>query len=427
MAGQLGQVLVNLADNLMVGKLGPGALASVSFSIALFSSFFVFGLGLSMAITPLISEADGAGNKPNISRFIKHGLVVSGFFALLCIIIILSGLPLLSYMGQEEEVARLAEGYLYFVAWSLLPFMLFQALKCFSDGMGETLPGMIIILAGNVLNVCLNYLLIFGKLGLPAMGVSGAAVASLIARTFMLVAMIGLLFYWKDLWSYLSACNWRRYQMAIVRRIGQLGIPTSLQMFFEVSAFAGAAVIMGTISKEAQAAHQIAINLASITFMICTGLAIAATIRVGNQLGKRNYQRLQDAGISAIFQVVLIMLVFSLLFALLRHQLPYLYLDDPITVQIAVVLLLLAAIFQVPDGVQVVALSALRGLQDVRTPTLITFVCYWLIAIPISYCGAHYWGWGPVGVWVGLIIGLTLSAALMTMRFIRLSKGLLQS
>jgi MATE family multidrug resistance protein len=425
MAGQLGQVLVNLVDNLMVGRLGPASLASVSFGLAIFSSFYVFAMGISFAITPLVSEADGAGDKPEISRIIKHGLLVNGVFAIICIAVILTGLPVLHHLGQDPLVAELASGYLYYVAMSLLPFMLFQALKCFSDGMSETMPAMLIIITGNVLNVILNYGLIFGNYGMPEMGVAGAALASLIARTFMLVAMFVILYYWKDLWSYLSACNWRMYQRKIFNKIANMGIPTSLQMFFEVSAFAGASVIMGTISAEAQAAHQIAINLASITFMTCLGLAIASTIRVGNQLGKKNYHKLRDAGVSALIQTVGMMIVTAVFFSLFRHQLPYLYLDDPTTVGIASLLLLMAAIFQVPDGIQVTALSALRGLQDLRIPTIITFVCYWMVAIPMSYAGAHYWGWGPVGVWIGLIVGLTLSAILMTRRFMRLSSDLL--
>lgn len=421
-AGQLGQVAVQFADSIMVGKLGAAPLAAVSFAIALFAVFFVVGMGVSFALPPLVSEADGAGEEANISRYFKHSLVANVGIAAISIIVILAGMPLLEHMGQDPEVAAYAKEYLYFAAWSMLPYMVFQALRCFAEGKSETLLPMYVIVAGNVINIALNYVLIFGKLGMPAMGVEGASLASLIARVAMVVLIVVLLYRRADLWHYLAACNYRRYQSLIFGKIAALGVPTSLQMLFEVSAFSGAAIIMGTLSKDALAAHQIAINLASMSFMVCTGLAMAATIRVGNQLGRRDWAKLRDAGLSAMIQVTVFMAMFAVFFGLLRYQLPFLYIDDYNVVKIAASLLLMAAIFQIPDGMQVVALSALRGLQDVRVPTIVTFGCYWLVGIPVSYLSSQVWDWGPAGVWAGLIIGLTLSSVLMTIRFVRLSR-----
>lgn len=424
MAGQLGQTAVAVADNVMVGQLGATALAAVSFAIALFAVFFVVGMGMSFALPPLISEADGAKDHRQISQYFKHSLVINIIFAVLSLGLILAGLPLLDQLGQDPEVVLLAKEYLVFTAWSMLPYMIFQALRCYCDGMSETMVPMIIIIAGNVLNVVLNYALIFGNWGFPAMGVEGAALASLIARIFMIGGLLLLMLRWKNLWDHISACNFRVYQSAIFKKLMNLGIPTSLQMFFEVSAFSGAAIITGMISKNAQAAHQIAINLASITFMIITGLAMASTIRVGNQLGKQNPQGIRDAGFSALLQVVLIMSIFAMLFIALRHWLPLLYIDDIEVVSIASLLLVCAAIFQIPDGVQVTAQSALRGLQDVTIPTVVTFISYWLIGIPISYFSALHFGLGAVGVWIGLIFGLSISAILLTLRFRRLSSNM---
>jgi len=264
--------------------------------------------------------------------------------------------------------------------------------------------------------------LIFGKFGFPALGVEGAALASLIARTAMIFFIVALLMQWKNMWSFIIACNFRKYTNAIFVKIFKLGVPTSMQFFFEISAFSGAALIMGMVSKNAQAAHQIAINLSSITFMICSGLAMAATIRVGNQLGKKDYDAMRRAGLSAFIQVTIIMALCSLLFVLLKDYLPLLYIDDMIVVEIASLLLIFAAIFQIPDGLQVTALSALRGLQDVKVPTYITFFAYYLVGIPISYFAAITFEMGAPGVWLGLLVGLFLSASLLIYRFYRLSK-----
>lgn len=424
MAGQLGQTVVAVADNIMVGKLGPTALAAVSFAIALFAVFFVVGMGISFALPPLVSEADGAGDHRKVSQYFKHSLLLNTGLGVVSVLLILAGLPLLDHMGQDPEVVLLAKEYLVFTAWSLVPYMIFQAFRCYCDGMSETLAPMIVIISGNVLNIGLNYLLIFGHWGFPPMGVEGAALASLIARVFMVVALVVLLVRWRGLWVHIAACNFRRYESRLFKKLLQLGIPTSGQMFFEVSAFSGAAIITGMISKNAQAAHQIAINLASITFMIITGLAMASTIRVGNQLGKNSKQGIQDAGHSALIQVAVIMTGFAVMFVVLRDVLPHIYLDDSEVevIGLASTLLVCAAIFQLPDGIQVTAQSALRGLQDVRVPTVVTFVSYWLIGIPFSYISAMYFGLGAVGVWIGLILGLTISAVLLTLRFRRLAE-----
>ena len=318
MGGQLGQMMVNVADNIMVGKLGSTALAAISFSIAIYAVFFVLGMGISFALPPLVSEADGKGDKVAISRFFKHSLLVNTIFGVLSLIAILACMPLMDFMGQDPAIVPLAKKYLYYAAWTMVPYMIFQTLRCYSDGMSETKLPMIVIISGNLLNIFLNYALIFGNWGMPALGIEGASLSSLIARIFMLGMMLILLLKWKNLWSYIAACDFKRYQLSMIKKITDLGVPTSLQMFFEVTAFSIASIISGKIGEKAQAAHQVAISLASITFMVCTGLALAATIRVGNQLGLKNFPKLRDAGNSSIVQVTIIMTLFAGLFILLK-------------------------------------------------------------------------------------------------------------
>jgi len=407
----------------MVGRLGASSLAAVSLAVAIIAVPTVIGMGIAFALPPLVSEADGAENKVGISKYFKHSLLINIIIGLLSFVGMVVMIPLLDYLGQDPGVSALAKGYLFYSAVALIPMMIFFTFRSFSDGMGETLPPMIAMIFGNILNIVLNYALIFGKWGFPSYGVDGAAISSLIARISMIIVLVLLLLKWKDLWSYISACNFKRYENKEFKKLLTLGVPTSLQMFFEISAFSGAALIMGMVSKNAQAAHQIAINLASITFMICTGLAMASTIRVGNQMGKKNYSKMKDAGISAFIQVTVIMAICSFLFVGLRHNLPWLYIEDKEVIKIAVGLLIYAAIFQIPDGVQVTALAALRGIQDVKIPTFITFLSYYLFGIPISYFAAIHFGMGADGVWLGLLIGLTISASLLTLRFIKLSSN----
>lgn len=401
----------------MVGSLGAEPLAAVSLSVSIFILFLVVGMGLSYALPPLVAQADGEGNHRRISQLFKHSLVLNLGYGLLCALLMEFGADILHHLGQEPVVVELAKPYLRISGWTMIPIMLFLSLRAYADGMGETKPAMYATLLGNVFNVLFNYMFIFGKWGAPEMGVAGAALATLLARLIMCITLFLIILRWKDLWQHLRDARYSIYQSVFFKRLLNLGVPTSMQMFFEVSAFAGAALIMGTIGATEQAAHQIAINMAATTFITCMGIGMAATIRVGNQLGKNSPEGVYRAGMSAMIQVSLIMLFFAVLFVIFRHWIPLMYIDDPEVISIATVLLLMAAVFQVSDGLQMVALGALRGLQDVNIPTVITFIAYWIFGIPISYLAANHFDWGPVGVWVGLVVGLTISASLLAYRF----------
>lgn len=417
MAGQVGQITVNIADNVMVGKLGAAELAAVSLANAVFIALMVVGMGISFALPPLIAEAHSQNKHSQISRYFKHSLFINICYAFLVIGIIEMIIPTMGHWQQDPEVVKHAIPYLRISAFSMIPFMIFQSFRCYSDGHSETLPPMFAMILANFINIGLNYILIYGNFGAPALGVSGAALGTLIARVCMLIFIIVVLMRWKQMWQDIQQINFKQYQLKIFQKLLKLGIPTSLQGFFEVTAFGAAAVMAGKISKETQAAHQIAINLASISFLICSGLAMAATIRVGNQLGHKNLQKLRKAGFSAILQVVFFMFCTSVLYISFRYFLPGLYINNQEVISIAAGLLILASIFQIPDGVQVASAGALRGLQDVNIPTLITFVAYWIIALPISYWLAFVKQLGASGIWIGLTIGLSITAVFMTLRF----------
>lgn len=434
MLGMLGHTFVAFADNVMVGQLGPTELAAVSLGNSFVYIAMSLGIGFSTAITPLVAEADGAGDRGAAKNALKHGLVLCTGLGLALFGVILIGKPLMYSMEQPPEVVELAIPYLDLVAFSLVPLVMFQAFKQFSDGLSQTKNAMYATIMGNVVNIGLNYLLIFGAFGFPQLGIVGAAIGTLVSRILMVVFMWLVLKRNERFSYYVTRLNFVKIDVGTIKKIMSLGFPSSLQMFFEVALFTAAVWLSGVLGTNNQAANQIALNLSSMTFMVGTGLSVAAMIRVGNQKGLRDFKELKRIAESIFFLSFLLMIGFALLFLVGRHWFPTIYLDlDDIqdradnaqVITIAAKLLLIAAFFQISDGLQVVVLGALRGLQDVKVPTLITFVAYWLIGFPISYYLGLTTELESMGIWMGLLLGLTASATMLYLRFHYLTKKLI--
>jgi len=432
--GMLGHTFVAFADNIMVGQLGTAELAAVSLGNSFVFIAMSLGIGFSTAITPLVAEADGAGNKANAKKALKHGLVLCTTlgFALFGIILLMK--PLMYLMKQPPEVVELAMPYLDLVAFSLVPLIIFQAIKQFSEGLSHTKYPMYATIIANVVNIVLNYLLIFGSFGFPKLGIVGAAIGTLISRFVMVAYLWFLLKGKKKFHDYVTGFNFKLIEKKVMRKIISLGFPSALQMFFEVAIFTAAIWLSGVLGKNAQAANQIALNLSSMTFMFGMGLGVAAMIRVGNQKGLHNYSELRRLAQSIFFLTLLVEIFFAALFLLGRNWFPTIYLDvndvknmadNTEVIFLAGQLLLVAAIFQISDGIQVVVLGALRGLQDVKIPTLITFIAYWLIGFPISYYLGLHTDLKSTGIWIGLLTGLTSSAIMLYIRFNYLTKRLI--
>ena len=417
--GQLGQVLVNLADNVMVGWLGATALAGISTGNSIFMLFMIVGMGMSYALPPLVAEADGSKDYSMVSRYFRHSMFINLVFTVICIVLLLIIIRHLNLIGLPGDVTEATKPYLEISAWSMIPYMMFLTLRGVSDGFSRTSYAMGAILIGNIVNIVFNYFLIYGKFGFPALGLQGAAIASLMARIAMLITLVVFLYRNDALWPFITEGYRSALQLPLVQKILTLAIPSSLQMFFEASAFSIAALIMGRVGKNEQAGHQIALSLSSMTFLIATGLAMAATIRVSNASGKKDHKGMLMAGYSALVQVSGFMAVTALIFTLFRYYLPMMYIDQAEVIHMAAYLLIFAAIFQIPDGIQVTAIGILRGIQDVKIPTLITFIAYWVIGLPVSYFAALHWGMGAGGVWLGLLIGLSVSGSLLVWRFRR--------
>ncbi|MEB8329670.1 MATE family efflux transporter [Flavobacteriaceae bacterium KMM 6897] len=432
--GMLGHTFVAFADNIMVGQLGTAELAAVSLGNSFIFIAMSLGIGFSTAITPLVAEADGAGNKEVGKSALKHGLVLCTGLGLSLFGLIMLSKPLMYLMEQPPEVVELSMPYLDLVAFSLVPLIIFQAFKQFSEGLSQTKYPMYAAVIANILNIILNYLLIFGSFGFPKMGIVGAALGTLISRIIMVIYIWVLLKNKKKFHDYVTGFNFRNLEKKVMKKIIDLGFPSALQMFFEVAIFTAAIWLSGVLGKNSQAANQIALNLSSMTFMVGIGLGVAAMIRVANQKGLRNFQDLRRIAISIFFLTFLLEIVFAALFLLFKDWLPTIYLDvndlsnsadNTEVIIMAAELIFVAAFFQISDGLQVVVLGALRGLQDVKIPTIITFIAYWLIGFPVSLYLGLYTPLRSTGIWIGLLAGLTASAIMLYIRFNYMTKKLL--
>ncbi len=425
MLSHLGQMSVQVADNMMVGRIGKEPLAGSSFANSIFVVFLVMGIGMSFAITPQTAQADGENDTPKLTAILKHGILVNGLFGLLLSSVLFFGDEVMWYFSQPEIVVQLAIPYLKVIALSLIPFMVFQAFRQFAEGLGFTKQAMYITIVANLLNVFLNYIFIFGKLGFEPMGLFGAGLATLISRIVMAILMAAFVYlnhrfavYWKEF-------TFGNFSLDLVIKNLRLGIPMAFQLIFEVTTFSIAAIMIGWLGTVPLAAHQIAINMASISYMVALGISTAAMIRVGNQLGKKDYHTMRNAVMTSFIMAIGLMSVAALAFIFGRNFLPTLYIEDPEVIKQASVLLIVAGLFQLSDGVQVIGLGALRGMSDVKTPTIITLIAYWAIGLPLGYVLGFTFGLNALGVWYGLLAGLSIAAVLLFIRFNTQSKKLL--
>jgi MATE family multidrug resistance protein len=436
MLGMLGHTFVSFIDNIMVGQLGTAELAAVSLGNSFMFIAMSLGIGFSTAITPLVAEADAANDFKNGKSAFKHGLFLCTILGVSLFLMVFFAKPLLYLMKQPIEVVELSIPYLDLVAFSLIPLVVFQAFKQFSDGLSMTKYPMYATLIANIVNVVFNYLLIFGKFGFPELGIVGAAYGTLISR-FVMVAFIWILLSKKEKSkAFVTNIKFFVLDKLMLNKLINLGTPSAMQMFFEVAIFTAAIWLSGLLGKNPQAANQIALNLSSMTFMVAMGLSVAAMVRVGNQKGLNNFLELRRIAISIFLLATILAICFGICFFLFHNHLPKLYVDydDAVNlvdntevVSIASTLLIAAAIFQISDSVQVVVLGALRGLQDVKIPTIITFISYWVIGFPISYFLGKEEVYGSFGVWLGLLAGLTTAAILLYIRFNYLTNKLIKT
>ncbi|MAP99840.1 MAG: MATE family efflux transporter [Flavobacteriaceae bacterium] len=434
--GLLGHTLVGMIDNIMVGKLDPTNLAAVSLGNSFIFIAMSIGIGFSAAITPVVAEAHSKIHDKDLMKSFVNGFILCLFLGCFLYGAILLFKPLLNVLDQPQNVVELAIPYLDIVALSLIPLLMFQALKQFSDGLSLTANSMYATILANVVNVIINYVLIFGEFGFPQMGIIGAAIGTLVSRIIMFIFLFFLLYKRDVIRKYILYIFKFIIDTEMIKKIISLGFPTSLQMLFEVGIFTAAIWLSGLLGEITQAANQIVLNISSMTFMIASGLSVSAAIRAGNQKGLNNYNELKRISLSILLLGIIFAMVFSLLIFFFRSALPYIYIDisDSLNydknleiVSKAATLFIVVSLFQLFDSAQVIILGTLRGMQDVIIPTVIVFIAYWVVGFPVSYYYGDISQYKEIGIWFGLLCGLLFSSVFLYLRFIYLTNRMIKN
>lgn len=428
MLTQIGGALVGVFDSMMVGHYATVDLAAVSFSNAIFFTVMVFAQGVLMGITPLVGIQDGELSEHpersetirlRITSLFQNGLLFTLIIGVISTLLLALCIPLLGHFGQDPEVIRVARPYFILCVVSLLPFLLFCVQKQFLEGLGNTITAMLIVLSMNALNVLLNWVFIYGHWGMPAMGATGAGLASLIARIGMPVCFFVVIAFHHKWCGYVRLFSHRLTSWKEIHHLAQIGFPIGGQTLFESATFTLSFIVVGWISKEAIAAHQVASQISNLTFMLALGIGAATTIRVSHQLGKGDLYAVRMASNASIHLVILMNTIGAVLMISLRHYIPCLFTEDEEVIAIASQLLIFAGLYQYSDGLQAVGAAMLRGITDVKVPMVIAFVSYVIVGTTVGLTCAFPFGMGASGIWVGFIVGLTFAAVLFHARFNR--------
>lgn len=421
--GELAQMALHIIDTAMVGAISYKQLAAAALVINAMNIPFVFGIGMTISVSQMVSMAHGRHDAQQVSHYLFNGFVLCSITALLISFGLFFSAPLLHHLGQDTEVVAYAMPFLQLMALSIIPMLLFMTLKQFSDGLEFTKTAMIISLAGMPVNIFLNWLLIYGNWGFPRLELVGAGWATLITRSLMFIVFGIIILKHTTFKKYIlvSSRQWKLRKKTI-QDLLYIGVPSSLQIGMEAGAFAVSGIIIGTISAVAQAAHQIALSCASFTFMVSMGLAQAGSIRVSNAFGRNDWKKIAVIGKSTLFTALFYGIFCAVLFTVFRNSLPALFNDNTAVLEMAGLLLLFAAVFQISDSTQAIGAGLLRGIKDVKRPTILIGIAYWVIGLPVGYLLSFKLGMGAKGMWLGLITGLTLASVSLISRFLKMSE-----
>jgi MATE family multidrug resistance protein len=378
---------------------------------------------MTISVSQMVSMAHGRHDGQLVSHYFFNGFILCAATAVIISLGLIFGKNILLHLDQDPEVARLALPFMQLMGLSIIPMLLFMTLKQFTDGLEYTRTAMLISLLGLPVNILLNWLLIFGNWGFPRLELTGAGWATLITRSMMFIALGLIIFRHSTFSEYISARHkqWKLRKKTI-RELLYIGIPSSLQIGMEAGAFAVSGILIGTISAVAQASHQIALSCASFTFMVSMGLAQAGSIRVSNAFGRRDWPKISVIGKSTLIVALLYGIFCAVSFGVFRNQLPKLFNDNVDVLNMAGLLLIFAAIFQISDSTQAIGAGLLRGIKDVKYPTVMITIAYWVVGLPLGYLLAFGFDMGASGIWVGLITGLTLASLFLISRFLKMSK-----
>jgi MATE family multidrug resistance protein len=421
--GELAQMALHIIDTAMVGAISYQQLAAAALVMSAMNIPFVFGIGMTISVSQMVSMAHGRKDLGAVSHYLFNGFLLCTITSLLISLGLVFGKNLLYYMGQDPEVVRLAVPFMELMGYSIIPMLLFMTLKQFADGLEFTKTAMTLSLVALPINIFLNWVLIYGNLGAPRLELLGAGWATLITRTLTFIALAIIIFRHRTFAEYIGVRQeqWK-VRMQTIKELLAIGVPSSLQIGMEAGAFAVSGILIGTISAVAQAAHQIALSCAAFTFMVSMGLAQAGSIRISNAYGQDKWGKISVIGKSTLVVALLYGIFCAIGFSIFRWPLAALFNKDAAVLQLAATLLLFAAVFQISDATQAIGAGLLRGIKDVKTPTLLIFVAYWIIGLPIGCLLGFTYGMGAQGMWLGLILGLTFASLFLIRRFLKMAR-----
>ena len=421
--GELAQMSLHLIDAAMVGAISYKQLAAAALVLNTLNIPFVFGIGITISVSQMVSMAHGRRDGQLVSHYFFNGFCLCAVSAILISLLLVFGRNILYYLGQDPEVVVLALPFMKLMGLSIIPMLLFMTLKQFTDGLEFTRTAMMLSLIGLPINIFLNWVLIYGNLGFPRLELLGAGWATLITRTLIFI-ILGLVI--------LKHTTFKRYVMVAksqwkikgetLKELLHIGIPSSLQMGMEAGAFAVSGIIIGTLGAVSQASHQIALSCASFTFMVSMGLAQAGSIRVSNAFGRFDFKMISKIGNATLITALFYGIFCAIAFTVFRFQLPRFFNTNKEVLELASTLLLFAAVFQISDSTQAIGAGLLRGIKDVKVPTILVAISYWVIGLPVGYVLAFHFKMGASGMWLGLITGLTLASVFLIIRFLKMSK-----
>lgn len=421
--GELAQMALHIIDTAMVGAISYKQLAAAALVINAMNIPFVIGIGMTISVSQMVSMAHGRRDSQLVSHYLFNGFILCAVTAILISLTLVFGKNILLHLGQDTEVVKLALPFMQLMGLSIIPMLLFMTLKQFTDGLEFTRTAMLISLLGMPVNIFLNWLLIYGNWGFPRLELIGAGWSTLITRSLMFVVLGLIILRHATFRKYIavSKTQWK-LRWKTLKELLYIGVPSSLQIGMEAGAFAVSGIIIGTIGAVAQAAHQIALSCASFTFMVSMGLAQAGSIRVSNAFGRNDWPKISVIGKSTLIVALLYGCFCAICFAVFRNHLPKIFNDNISVLQMAGMLIIFAALFQISDSTQAIGAGLLRGIKDVKYPTVMIAVAYWVVGLPAGYILAFVFNMGASGIWLGLIIGLTLASLFLLNRFLKMSK-----
>ena len=419
--GELTQMALGIIDSIMVGKISYQQLAAAALVNSVLNIPFVLGFGLTISVSQTVSMANGRRDNLKVSHYLYNGFWLCTIAAILIAVALQFSKNILFHLGQDIEVATLGAPYLQLMGWSIIPMMMFISLKQFADGLERTRTAMLLSIAALPINIFINWLLVYGNGGFPRLELTGAGYGTLITRILILLIFMVVLFVHPFFSRYIAVRkNQWNLRLHTIKELLHIGIPSSLQVTMESGAFALSSIIIGTLGAVQLAANQIAISCASLAFMVSWGLAQGASIRVSNAWGRNNWKDINSIGKTTLISGIIYGILGVLFFVSFRYALPLAFNNDATVMALASVLMLYAAVFQISDATQVIAVGLLRGIKDVKVPTLYIAIAYWVVGIPVGCLMAFTFKMGVTGMWIGFVSGLTFSSVFLNYRFFKL-------